>query len=82
MIALLARKGRCRRLEGVEGGEAMYIKTCNLIVSMTIHIHSPSPHSEITSGLCHGEKIEEGIYFAVCVVHTSGQGGYSRLSIC
>jgi hypothetical protein len=51
----------------------MYIKTCNLIVSMTIHINSPSPHSKVNSGSCH-EKIEERILLAVCIVHISGQG--------
>jgi hypothetical protein len=42
----------------------MYIKTCNLMVSMTIRIHSPSPHSKVNSGSCHENKIEEVIHLS------------------
>jgi hypothetical protein len=62
----------------VRRGEALYIKTCNLIVSMTIHIHSPNPHSEVDSMTC-PEDMEEKI-IAVRVTHTSGQG-CGRLSV-
>jgi hypothetical protein len=34
----------------------MYIKTCNLVVSMTIHIHSPNLHSRVNSKLCHEDR--------------------------
>jgi hypothetical protein len=51
----------------------MYIKICNLVVIMTIHIPSPSLHNKVDSGSCHEDRIRN--LFAVCVVHTSGQGG-------
>jgi hypothetical protein len=56
----------------------MYIKTCNLLDSMTIHIHSPNLHSNVNSGSCHEDRKRK--IFAVRVAHTSGQGGVATFS--
>jgi hypothetical protein len=57
----------------------MYIKIYNLIINMTILIHSPSLHNKVDSGSYHEDGIRN--LFAVRVAHTSGQGGYSCLSV-
>jgi hypothetical protein len=51
----------------------MYIKTCYLLDSITIHIHSPKLHSKVNSGSCHEDRKRK--IFVVRVTHTSGQVG-------
>jgi hypothetical protein len=52
----------------------MYIKVYNLIINMTILIHSPSLHNKVDSRSYHEDGIRN--LFAVRVTHTSSQGGY------
>jgi hypothetical protein len=59
----------------------MYIKTCNLVVSMTIRIHSPSLHNKVDSGSCHGDRLRNFILLSVlrvCLV----RGGTAAFTSC
>jgi hypothetical protein len=58
----------------------MYIKTCNLVVSMTSCIHSPSLHNKVDSESCRGNRMRNP--FALHVTHTSGQGGTAAFRSC
>jgi hypothetical protein len=47
----------------------MYIKTCNLTVSLTIHIQNPCLHGGVDSESCRIRKREKKKTFGVCVTH-------------
>jgi hypothetical protein len=49
----MSRLGSGSLLEGEGGDTAMYIKTCNLIISVTIPIRSSCLHGGVVSESCH-----------------------------